>query len=102
MKLNTMIKVKESRKRCVAEKTNWLSPFKYVVAIGKKCTKFAYVIVWSCVQPANADGLTAVYSFAVSCRKCVTSANGNEYTTVRCMEQTPRNGSIKFADERAI
>ena len=35
-------------------------------------------------------------------KECVTSANGNEYVTVRCMEQTPRNASIKFADERAI
>ena len=42
MKLNIIIQVKDSREKYVAEKQ--ISPFKFVVvAVGQKCTEFAYV-----------------------------------------------------------
>ena len=38
MKLNSTIEAKENRERYVAEKQ--IYHFKYVVVVGKKCTKF--------------------------------------------------------------
>ena len=41
MKLNIIIKVKDSGERYVAE--NKLSPFKFVAVVKKKCNEFEYV-----------------------------------------------------------
>ena len=43
MNLDIIIKVKDSRERYKAEKQNLIALLKFVVVVGKRCTKFVYV-----------------------------------------------------------